>query len=436
MTKRSLGGARRTAALAATVLMAGCVGDGDNLLTRVDPPVNGGEMFTTYVALGNSITAGLQSGGINDSLQIRAYPVLLAERAGTGFEVPLIMRPGCPRPFAAPLGATGRIGTADTCVRINSPRVVHNLAVPGERLLDLYRFPSGSLASINTLLIGPRTQVRAMIEARPTFVSVWIGNNDALEAATSGILGPVVAGGPPNLTPLATFQTQLGVLLDSINFANPQGAMLVGVVDASRASPLLQPGAYFFLARDPATGRFNGKLVNNNCSPITSLGQPNPLAANMVSFRVLSDVNVPEINCDPAAFGGAYLLDAGERTTLTARVTAFNEAIRLAAQQNDWVYVDPNAVLAPFLAETDADGRFQRIRKCQLLATAATPGQFQTAVLNSCPVTGPTAAPNFFGSLMSFDGIHPSTEAHRVLAGRFAEAINTKYQTTLSTAIN
>jgi hypothetical protein len=437
MMKRSLGGALRTAALAGTALLAGCVGDGDSLLTRGEPPANGGELFTTYVALGNSITAGLQSGGINDSLQIRAYPVLLAERAGTDFEAPLIRRPGCPRPFAAPLGATGRIGTADSCVRINSPRVVHNLAVPGERVLDLYRFPSvPNLASLNTLLIGPRTQVRAMIEARPTFVSVWIGNNDALEAAVSGILGPVVAGGPPNLTPLGTFETQLGVLLDSINYANPQGAMLVGVVNAALAAPILQPGAYFFLARDPATSRFNGKLVNNNCSPVTPLGQPNPLAANLVSFRVLSDTNVPEINCDPAAFGGVYLLDASERTILNQRINAFNEAIRLAAQQNGWVYVDPNAVLGPFLGEQDANGRFQRIRKCQLLPFATTAAQFQTAVLNSCPVTGPTGAPNFFGSLISFDGVHPSTEAHRILAGRFAEAINAKYGTTLSTAIN
>ncbi len=437
MMKRSLGGALRTAALAGTVLLAGCVGDGDELLTRGEPPANGGELFTTYVALGNSITAGLQSAGINDTLQLRAYPVLLAQRAGTDFESPLIMAPGCPRPFAAPLGVTGRIGTADTCVRTNSPRVVHNLAVPGERVLDLYRFPTNpSLASLNTLLIGPRTQVRAMIEARPTFVSVWIGNNDALEAAVSGILGPVVSGGPPNLTPLATFETQLRVLADSINYANPQGAMLVGVVNAALAAPVLQPGAYFFLARDVATNRFNGKLVNANCSPITALGQPNPLAANLVSFRVLSDTNVPEINCDPAAFGGVYLLDATERTILSQRVNQFNEVIRLTAEQNDWVYVDPNAVLLPFLGEEDAAGRHQRIRKCQDLPFATTPAQFQTAVLNSCPVPGPTGAPNFFGSLISFDGVHPSSEAHRVLAGAFADAINDVYGTTLSTATN
>lgn len=427
------------AALAATVLLGACVGDGDEVITSVPAIGPGGELFARYVSMGNSITAGYQSGGLNDSLQVRAYPVLLASRAGARFESPLIARPGCPRPFAAPLGATGRIGTADTCFRINNPRIVNNVAVPGARIRDLIQFPSGSVGSINTLLIGPRTQVRAMIEARPTFVSVWIGNNDALEAAVSGILGPRAAGADSTLTRLTDFQSRLNVLVDSIKFAAPQGVMLVGVVNAAQFSPILQPGAYFFLARD-AAGNFQGKPVNANCSPVTLLGQPNPLAANLVSFQIVGDANFTEINCDPNAYPavdprrGVYLLDQQELAVLTARVSAYNDALQAAATANSWIFVNPNQVFAPYLLEKDASGRYQRLRKCQDLATAATAAQFQAAVLNSCPVTGPTAAPNFFGSLLSFDGVHPSTEAHRVFAGRFAERINARYGTTLSTS--
>jgi hypothetical protein len=441
MKKRSLGKALRMAALAGVALLGACVGDGDEVITTAQPAGAGGELFTRYVALGNSITAGFQSNGINDSLQVRAYPVLLAARAQATFNAPLIARPGCPRPFLAPLGATGRLGTADSCFRINSPRIVNNVAVPGARILDLVQFPSGQLASLNTLLVGPRTQVRAMIEARPSFVSVWIGNNDALEATLGGILGPRAAGADSTLTPLAAFTARLNVLVDSIKFANPRGAMLVGVVNAVQAAPLIQPGAYFFLARDPATGAFNGKPVNANCSPVTGLGQPNPLAANMVSFQIVSDANFTEINCDPAAYPvgdprrGAYLLDTAEQAIVTARVNAFNNAIQAAATANNWLYVNPNEVLLPYLLEKDAaTGRYQRLRKCQDLPAATTAAAFQAAVLNSCPVTGPTAAPNFFGSLMSFDGVHPSTQAHVILAGAFAQRINAKYGTTLSTA--
>jgi lysophospholipase L1-like esterase len=439
MKKRSLGNALRAAALAATVLLGACVGDGDEAITSLATTPNGGDLFARYVSLGNSITAGYQSSGINDSLQVRAYPVLLAQRAGATFSSPLIARPGCPRPFLAPLGSTGRVGTADSCVRINNPRIVNNLAVPGERIRDLIQFPTGSLASLNTLLIGPRTQARAMIEAHPTFVSVWIGNNDALEAAVGGILGPRTAGADSSLTPLAAFQSRLNILVDSIKFANPQGALLIGVVNAAQFAPILQVGAYFFLARD-AAGNFQGKPVNANCSPVTALGTPNPLAANMVSFQIVGDANFLEINCDPAAYPvgdprrGAYLLDTAEQAVVGQRVTAYNAAIQAAAAANNWVYVDPNTVFGPVAVQKDANGRYQQIRKCQDLATAATAAQFQAAVLNSCPVTGPTAAPNFFGALVSFDGVHPSTAAHILFAGSFAARINTRYGTTLSTA--
>lgn len=444
MRKRSLGKALRLAALAGVALLGACVGDGDELITTVPTPGPGGTLFTRYVSLGNSITAGFQSGGLSDSLQVRAYPVLLAQRAGATFEAPLITRTGCPVPMVGPLTAST---VAAVCARTNSPRIVNNVAVPGARILDLLRFPSGNTGNLNTLLVGGRTQVRAMIEAQPTFVSVWIGNNDALEATLGGILGPRAAGADSSLTPLSAFTTRLNQLVDSIKVANPQGVMLVGVVNAIQGAPLIQPGAYFWLARDVATNRFNGKLVNANCSPVNSLGQPNPLAANMVSFQIIGDSNFLEINCDPNAYPvqdprrGAYLLDTSEQAIVAARVAQYNAAIQAAATANNWLYVDPNSILLPFLEERDAQGRYQRLRKCQALPAALASGSaaaIQAAVLTSCPVppTGPTApfaAPNFFGTLMSFDGVHPSSEAHRILAGTFAARINTKYGTTLST---
>jgi hypothetical protein len=436
MKKRSLGNALRAAALLGTVLLGACVGDGDDILSVSATP-NGGTLFTRYVSLGNSITAGYQSGGINDSLQQRAYPVLLAQRAGATFTYPSINNPGCPRPFLAPLGTTGRVGTANRCSRANNPRILNNIAVPGERILDLLRFPTNAdLGQLHTLMVGERTQLRAMIESEPTFVSVWIGNNDALEASVSGVLGPRAAGADSTLTPLSAFQSRLNSVVDSIKVAAPQGVMLVGVVNAVRAAPIIQPGAYFFLARDTA-GKFNNKPVSSNCSPVTALGQPNPLAANFVSFQIVSDAAVLEISCDPASYpaGSPYLLTVQEATIVSQRVAQFNAAIQAAATANNWLYVDPNLTLEEFRANKDATtGRYQFLRKCQDLGAAATPAQFQTAVLNSCPVPGPTQAPNFFGSLISFDGVHPSTAAHRILAGRFAAAINTKYGTSLSTS--
>jgi lysophospholipase L1-like esterase len=429
----------RLLAMAAAALSLGACVDDDQGLINTPFPANGA-IFARYVAMGNSITAGYQSGGIVDTLQQRSYAVLLAERAGvTNFGIPLIAQPGCGPlvPFTAPLTPSA---PAATCARSAAGAAVNrvqNVAVPGARLLDLLRFPSGQLGQVNTVLVGPRTQVRAMKEAQPTFVSVWVGNNDALEATVGGLLGPTPTRADSSLTPLATFQNQLTQLVDSIKAAAPQGVMLVGVVNAMNGAPIIQPGAYFFLSRD-AAGRFQNKPVNNNCSPVTPLGQPNPLARNFVSFQIVSSA-VPEIDCSGTLAGGAFVLDAAEQAVVLQRVNAFNSAIQSAAVANNWVYVNPNTILESFLTQRDAQNRAQRLRKCQALATATTPTQFQTALLTTCPVppTGSTAAfaaPNFFGSLMSFDGVHPSTEAHRILAGRFAAAINARYGTTLPTA--
>ncbi len=425
----------------ATLALGACVGDGDELITDVDPTA--GPLFDRYVALGNSITAGYQSGGIVDTLQQRAYPVILAARAGADFGIPLLARPGCPAPFTAPLVPPTNTPQCALRQDTNIPPVVQNLAVPGARLQDLFTLPTNaSQRTLYTLITGGRSQVRAMIEAEPTFVSVWIGNNDALLAATGGVLGSPAAGADSLLTRLAPFTANLNALADSIKASGAEGALLVGVVDAVVSVPLLQPGAYFFAAAtpdslNPAIRRFRGKVVNPNCSPVNALGQANPLSANLVSFQIASSA-LTEIDCNPATAqgGGQFLLDAAEIAVVRTRIQQYNAAISAVATANGWAYVDPNPLFAQLASQTTTVGGqqlFQNVRKCQALATA-TPATFPAAVARSCPVTGATAAPNFFGSLFSFDGVHPSTSAHRILAGTFAAAINAKYGTSLSTA--
>ena len=427
------------AAALATLALGACVDD-DQSIVETPTPANGGELFLRYVALGNSITAGFQSGGLTAIMQDSSYPRLLAGRASVQrFGQPMIAGLGCPQPMTAPLVPAPASPPGAPCARIDSAGLTQNLAVPGVRIADLFTTPTNPANATQrfyALLTGGRSQVNAMIASDPSFVSVWIGNNDALSAALGGVLGPTTAGADSNLTRLSVFQGHLNALVDSIKRAGPQGALLVGVVDAVIAAPLIQPGAYFYIARDAATGRFQGKLVNANCSPVNNLGQPNPLAANMISFQMVGDNNFPEINCDPNAYTdarrGVHLLDTSEQAVVRTRVAQYNAAIQAAANANGWAYADPNAILGPLLIQKNAQGRYQNVRKCQDLLTATTAAQLQAAVLNSCPVTGTTAAPNFFGTLISFDGVHPSTAAHKILAVEFARIINAKYGTQIN----
>jgi lysophospholipase L1-like esterase len=71
-------------AVASAVILALTSACADNGPTAVVPPnVAANSLFTSYVALGNSLTAGYQSGGIDDSTQRLSYPSLLAQAMKT-----------------------------------------------------------------------------------------------------------------------------------------------------------------------------------------------------------------------------------------------------------------------------------------------------------------------------------------------------------------
>ena len=72
MSSQSIRRALSIALTTALVTVAGCdvIGEPETL-NPPDPPT-AGPMFASYVAIGNSITAGDQSGGINDSTQAQS----------------------------------------------------------------------------------------------------------------------------------------------------------------------------------------------------------------------------------------------------------------------------------------------------------------------------------------------------------------------------
>ena len=403
-----VGPAPRTLLLAAAVFAASC-SDDDVAGPRLVPEP-GGELFLRYVSLGNSITAGFQSGGIHEGLQNEAYPVLLAEKAGATFGVPALRYPGCPPPLAAPLGGE-RIGVVPCSFRTpEPPPLVQNLAVPGHRMADALAASGGGSNPLASLLLDGRTQVQAMREAEPTLVSVWLGNNDVLAAA--------LTGDTTRLTATPAFEAALADVVTAITGTTARDAILIGVADPILIAPALQPGAYFWAAAE--SGRSPVPLVvGDDCAPGT------PGGARWVSLLVASayiagEVDSVRVDCAPDA---AYVLDEGETAAVVARVDAFNRAIRAAAEENGWLYIDPNtSFVAPALADPDL------VRKCQGLAAATTAAEIEAALAETCP--GPEA-PNFFGLHFSFDGVHPSSAAHAVIADTLARRLNARHGLTL-----
>src|SRR3989442_445833 len=132
----------RRISLAAGVGMA-LVGAGchnDELFPPLVPAYKGVAMFVRYVAMGNSITAGFQSGGINDTTQLQSYVRRVANAMGAPYYYPQLVYPGCPPPFTNIFTNTRLLGgTATTCYYRATPipPFLTNVAVPSAEVIDI-----------------------------------------------------------------------------------------------------------------------------------------------------------------------------------------------------------------------------------------------------------------------------------------------------------
>ena len=361
------------AGLGCMLLVAAC--QNDVLNSPGVPPYAGGAMFQRYVAMGNSLTAGFQSGGINDSTQRRSYAVLVAgAMRGDRFYYPSLTNPGCPPPFTNVFTQTRVIGTATTCFFRNPalPPYVNNVAVPGAEALDLLQNGPGAGTNSNALtqlFLGGRTQIQAMVAAQPTFVSVWIGNNDVLGAATNG----TNAGDSTLITPAATVQTEYTNIADAVE-GTGAAAILIGVANVT-VLPFFSQGATYWAIKNglvPGAAFPPTFTVSNNCAPIAT-GIPGargdsvlvPFPYGGALLTAASPPNNQATNLDCADTVAAIVVPA-ELRKLVGAVLAYNAADSTIAAQRGWAWLNPNPTLdslraiptqvAPFPAFTNALG--------------------------------------------------------------------------------
>src|ERR1700710_1668074 len=150
----------------------------------------GSANFQTYVALGDSLTAGFSNGSIEAKFQVNSYPALIYRQVNggksAGFEQPLVSAPGLPGALRLPgllppmISATPGAGVP---INLTLPRPYNNLAVPGATLHDLLTKTQSTSATDPTDLVLRKlggTQLQEGLSLKPTFVTLWIGNNDAL----------------------------------------------------------------------------------------------------------------------------------------------------------------------------------------------------------------------------------------------------------------
>lgn len=208
---------------------------------------NGEADFSTYVAFGNSLTAGYADNALYQDGQEVAYPVLLAEQmkqvGGGEFRVPythsaigigssgnarLVLGVVDGELAPVPMAESGDTKIFENSVAAEGP--FNNMGVPGATsqtaVYEGYGNPQNGQGNYNPFFTRMTTNPASAsmlgdaVAQDPTFFTVFIGNNDVLGYATAG-------GADPNspITPAANFSAAYDAIVNSFLANGAKGAV-------------------------------------------------------------------------------------------------------------------------------------------------------------------------------------------------------------------
>ncbi len=403
-------------------------------------PEAGTADFTSYVAIGNSFTAGYADGALSYSGQQNAFPVILAKQfelvGGGEFRVPFLPVTGngndgtgatkrelaylqdcrgalsvAPRLAATPATVLANVGSAGP---------YNLLGVPGIRAVDINL---GIYSLFNPFLgrIVPQPGVNSLTSqvnrANPTFFSVWLGSNDVLGYATGGGLGKVdpTSPVPGDLSASAQVAGSIKILLDSLTKRGAKG-VIANIPDITSVP---------FFTTIPYNGVvLTAKEAKDLDSIYARVGHPEIKWKAGQNAFVIEDTTVahPSLRIRHAranelillstpsdslkcagwgvspfrALGDRYVLDAGELAEIFSHTAKYNAAIANMATTYDLGLVDMNSYLKRFTSGIVYNG----------------------ASFNSSYISGGT---------FSLDGVHPNPRGYAMVANEFLRVINAKF---------
>jgi len=407
--------------IALVSVVAGC-GTNDKLTTPQPGPANNGSAdFTKYVAIGNSLTAGMQSAAVSKVFSGYSYPNLIAQQTGVAtFVQPQIADPGIGQYTPQGFGRLNLVSlnplviqpipltTTPTNMLENALYAApyNNLGIPGALAVEIptatTKENSISHSDFFDLVLrnpafGNTTVLQQALMLKPTFVTVWLGANDVLGYATSG---GTQAGLP---SPAAAVEAAIGMIVSGVR-ATGANVAIANLPDVAAAPFFTTLKPYL---TDPSTG--TPILVSGNKIHLLGPGGAQLTSADMVLLTAKDSLavgtgippGIPGVTSSGRVLQDKLVLSASEQATAQNAVDAYNQAIARIAAANNCALVDINALFKDILAHGYQVGGVK---------------------LGSAMITG---------GLISLDGVHPTSVGQAIIANEFIMAINEKFNATI-----
>jgi lysophospholipase L1-like esterase len=400
-------------------------------------PSQGNADFSTYVALGNSLTSGYADGSLYRSAQMNSFPSILAQqfqKAGGGnFVQPLMtgeygIFPGKLKVGYKTdcLGNTSLspvpdMGQLDALSPLGYP--VNNLGVPGAKSFHLLAPKYGDFAGIGTYAnpyfarFATSANSSVIMDAmalQPTFFTLWIGNNDVLGYATSGGMGDSITGQGFYAYVMNVILTNLTLTgakgaianipdVTSVPFFNtiPANGYVVTQEEADILNQYLGPfglhyqaGPNYFIIADPSIPVLGFRQMVEGELLLLTLPQDSLKCAYWGGFNPVLQI--------PKPIPGQYVLTISELDQIKNAVDGYNATLSALANQFDLAYIDMNSKMNELKNGIVTDG-------IRLSADFIT------------------------GNSFSLDGIHLSQMGNAYVANQFILGINGKYGSNLPT---
>ncbi|MCK4570034.1 MAG: hypothetical protein KAT76_07075 [Bacteroidales bacterium] len=410
-------------------------------------PSKGGADFTSFLAVGNSLTAGYADGALYLSGQENSFPNILAKQfatvGGGNFKQPLTVDnygvgfegiTPVPKLILGPTtdckGVTS-LGPIRAPVEVNLANLqsvaadgpYNNIAVPG---VKSFHFFFDQLAMVNPYYARfapdantPLINLTAGIDA--SFFALWVGGNDALGYALAG-------GAADSLTDPAQFAYFYDMILTSCILNQP------GIYDEAKGVlaniPDIMSIPYFNYMSTKIP--YNGMVLNaEQAAGLTMLyglygydftfqeGQNAFVVQNSdgtwgrmtADDRFILSLPTDSVQCHgmgiaspvtqtPFPIPNKYILDEAEIADIRNHIAQYNDIIYESATIYNLAYVDMNKILIDLETGITMDG-------IELTSTFVQ------------------------GNAFSLDGIHLTPIGNAMLANYIIEAINTTYSASI-----